>query len=136
MLNLQKILIIHSRKGDIKKLAQGIQEGAENKGHQVEVLSTKNKGKIVSFHTYDLVIVGSPTEGIFRGQCADDVRKFLKKCKRTVGQKTSAFVTPRFFATNKALKKLMGELEQLGCVVNDFKTLKSYSQAVDYGKSL
>jgi flavodoxin len=136
VVTLQKILIIHSKKGDLKRIAEGIEEGAENKGHRVDVLSTERRGRMVSFHAYDLVIVGSPTEGFFRGSIASDLKPFLKKCKRTVGQETVAFVTPRYFATNKALKSLMGQLEELGCVVNDFKTLKSYSQAVTYGKSL
>ncbi len=133
---MQKILIIHSKKGNLKEISEGIREGAEKNGYKVDILSTEDKGKIVSFHPYDLVLVGSPTEGIFRGKASSDVPTYLRDCKRTQGQDTIAFVTPGFFATSKALKDLMSHLEKSGCIVNNFKSIKNYREAVKFGKSL
>ena len=133
---LQKILIIYSKEGDIKDIAEGIAEGARENGYQVELKDTEIDGRPVSFFPYDLVIAGAPTQGIFRGKIPSDLSSFLKECKRTGGQDAMAFVTPRFFATNKALKLVMGELEKLGCIVKDFRKIKNRKEAVQFGKKI
>ena len=133
---LQKILIIYSKEGDIKDIAEGIAEGAREEGYQVELKDTEIDGRPVSFFPYDLVIAGAPTQGIFRGKIPSDLSSFLKECKRTGGQDAMAFVTPRFFATNKALKLVMGELEKLGCIVKDFRKIKNRKEAVQFGKTI
>lgn len=65
---MQKILIIHSEEGNIEEIARGIAEGARKNGHQVDILSTRDRGRVVSFFPYDLILVGSPTRGISRGR--------------------------------------------------------------------
>ncbi len=132
---LQKILIIYSTEGDLKNIAESIAQGAQQNGYEVELVDTNYSGRPISFFKYDLVVAGAPTQGIFRGKIPSDLSKFLKDCKRTTGQDAMAFVTPRFFATNKALKKVMGELEKLGCIVKDFRTLKNEKQAKEFGNS-
>ncbi len=130
-----KILIIHSVKGDIDQIAKGLSEGAQKKGHQVDIVSTR-ENKIVNFFPYDLVIVGSPTRGFFKGKIATDISPFLNQCKRTMGKKAFAFVTPKAFATTSALKILMGELEKLGCFVKDFTSLSNYNDGLEFGSTL
>lgn len=133
---MQKILIIHSNEGDLTQIAQGIAEGAGKKGHQVDVVNAKDSGRPITFFSYDLVIAGSPTRGFFRGQIAEDIRPFFQQCKRTAGKQVIAFVTPRAFATTKALKMLMGELEKLGCFVKNFISLSSKQEAIKFGEKL
>ncbi|MFP4016109.1 MAG: flavodoxin family protein [Halanaerobiales bacterium] len=133
---MKKILIIHSKEGKLPEIAQGIAEGVSKKGNQVDVVSTSDQGKVISFFPYDLILVGSPAKGIIKGKIAGDLRPFLSQCKRTAGKEAVAFVTPGGFATDKALKVLMGELEKLGCFVNNFKTIKSKGQAVTFGEKL
>ncbi len=133
---MKKVLIIHSKEGDLKDITQGIAKGLKENGHQVDTLDTEDSGRPVTFFPYDLVIAGAPTKGIFRGRIPTDLGKFLKDCKRTGGQDAMAFVTPRFFATNKALKKVMGELEKLGCIVIDFRIIKNVKEATDFGKNI
>jgi hypothetical protein len=135
-LNLQRILIIHTPDEDIKDIAAGIKEGAESRGFRTELKNTADTGNNVSFYPYDLVIAGSPTLGIFKGKIDNSLNKFLADCKRTVGQETYAFVKPRFFATNKALKSVMAALEAQGCIVKNFKALSDHSSAVEFGKSI
>lgn len=132
---MKKILIIYSTEGDLKNIAEGIAQGARQNGYEVELFDTNYSGRPISFFKYDLVIAGAPTQGIFRGKIPSDLANFLKYCKRTSGQEAMAFVTPRFFATNKALKKVMGELEKLGCIVKDFRTLKNEKEAEEFGGS-
>ncbi|MFW5991586.1 MAG: flavodoxin family protein [Halanaerobiaceae bacterium] len=133
---MKKILVIHSTEGKIPEISSGIAQGASARGHQVDVISTKDQGKVISFFPYDLILLGSPARGFIRGKIASDIRPFLSQCKRTAGKKAIAFITPSYFATNKALKILMGELERLGCFVNDFATLRSKSDGKDYGQNL
>lgn len=133
---MQKILIIHSEEGNIKEIARGIAEGARGNGHQVDLISTGERSKMVTFFPYDLILAGSPTRGFFKGKIAGDIGPFLSECKRTAGKTAIAFVTPRAFATTKALKLLMGELEKLGCIVKNFTSLKNRKEAVSFGQQL
>ena len=102
---LQKVLIIYSTEGDLENIAESVAQGARQNGYEVELVDTNYSGRPISFYKYDLVVAGAPTQGIFRGKIPSDLSKFLKDCKRTTGQDAMAFVTPRFFATNKALKQ-------------------------------
>ncbi|MEJ6951158.1 flavodoxin family protein [Natronospora cellulosivora (SeqCode)] len=133
---MKKVLIIHSTEGNLEEISKGIEEGLENNGYQVDTISTNEKGKVHSFFPYDFVIVGSPSKGFIKGTIAADISSFLKQCKRTAGKNAIAFVTPSGIATNKSLKALMGELEKLGCFVNDFRTIKNRNDAVSFGESL
>src|SRR5690606_10964019 len=119
------ILIIHSVEGKLKEIGEGIARGAERSGYQVDFLSTKDTGRVVTFLPYDLILVGSPAKGVIKGKIAEDISPFLRQCKRTDGKEAIAFVTPNGLATDKALKVLMAELEKLGCFVNDFKAISN-----------
>ncbi len=133
---MQRLLIIHTPDADLKDIADGIKEGAESKGFRVDIKSTKDIGSGVSFYPYDLILAGSPTEGIFRGKIDQSLNKFLSEAKRTVGKDAVAYVKPRFFATNKALKKVMSALESQGCIVKNFKAIKNHQSAVEFGKNI
>lgn len=130
-----EVLIIYAG-GGMKNIARGIAEGVEKNGHSSEMIDANQRDRPISFHKFDLVAVGAPTKGIFRGSVPAELSETLKKCKRTMGQESVAFVTPRLFATSDALKKVMGEMEKLGCVVRNFRSLKSYNDAVEFGKGL
>ena len=134
-----KILIIYSKTNSLQKIVQGIKSGIESNGNdEVDTLNTEiNNNKSISFHPYDLVMIGSYTKGFIRGKSSEDLLPLLKKCKGTLGQKTIAFITPRFFATNKALKDLMNKLEEkLGCMIIDFKKIKNKKEGIELGRNL
>jgi len=133
---LQRLLIIYSQEGNLKEIADGIKLGAEKDGYRVDLVSTGDTARKISFHPYDLVVVGSPTKGIFRGKIDEDLREFLGDCRRTMGTTAAAFVTPRFFATTKALRQVMGVLEKQGCVVNNFAALKNRQESIKFGGNL
>ena len=133
---MQRLLIIHTPDADLKGIAEGIKEGAESQGFRVDIKNTKDIGNGVSFYPYDLILAGSPTKGIFRGKIDQSLNKFLSESKRTVGKDVVAYVKPRFFATNKALKKVMSALESQGCIVKNFKAIKDQQSAVEFGKNI
>ena len=133
---MQRLLIIHTPDADLKDIAEGIKEGAESQGFRVDIKNTKDVGSGVSFYPYDLILAGSPTRGIFRGKIDESLNSFLSQAKRTVGKDAVAYVKPRFFATNKALKKVMAALESQGCIVKNFKAIKNHQSAVEFGKNI
>ncbi len=131
---MKNILIIYSQEGDAEKVARGIKEGAESQGHRAELLAASGEGDEISFHKYDLVIVGSPTKGLIKGRPAEDISPTLDRCKHTVGQDAFAFITSSLIGSTKALKKLMEQLEKQGCVVKDFETLKKKADGEKLGQ--
>ncbi|TDO95054.1 hypothetical protein DFR79_10153 [Halanaerobium saccharolyticum] len=133
---MQRLLVIHTPDADLTEIAEGIKEGAEAQGFRVDMKNTKDIGNGISFYPYDLIIAGSTTEGIFRGKIDQSLNKFLSEAKRTVGKDAVAYVKPRFFATNKSLKKVMSALESQGCIVKNFKAIKDHQSAVEFGKNL
>jgi len=134
---LGKVLIIYSSSGNnIKQIARGIKDGLEENGHRVDLRGTGETNKPVVFGVYDLVLVGSPTKGLFRGRPAKDIAPFLQNCKRTMGEKTIAFVTSRLVGTTGALKKIMEQMEKMGCFVYNFTSLKNFEEAVSFGREI
>ena len=133
---MQRLLIIYTPDAGLKEIADGIKAGAESQGFRVDMKNAKDIGNGVSFYPYDLIAAGSPTKGIFKGKIDKSLNKFLAEAKRTVGSDAVAYVKPRFFATNKALKKVMAVLESQGCIVKNFKAIKDYRSAVEFGKNI
>ncbi|SFL17285.1 hypothetical protein [Halanaerobium salsuginis] len=133
---MQRLLIIHTPDQDLTDIAEGIKQGAETQGFRVDLKNTKDLGSGISFYPYDLILAGSPTQGIFRGKIDDSLARFLSEAKRTGGKDAVAFVKPRFFATNKALKKVMSALETQGCIVKNFRAIKNHQSAVEFGKNI
>ncbi|AZO93902.1 DNA-binding response regulator [Iocasia frigidifontis] len=131
-----KVLVIHAQDDKITKIAKAMVEGIVNNGNQADRISTSDTGGLVNFHSYDLVLVGSPTKGFFKGKIDENIKPFLGQCKRTVGKEAVAFVTPRGFATTKALKLVMAVLESLGCIVKDFVSLSTVKEARVFGGKL
>ncbi len=131
---MKRVLIIYSREGRAEDVARGIKKGAEEMGHRAEIMPASEKGEEISFHPYDLVIVGSPKKGLIRGSPASDIAPTLSRCKRTVGQDCYAYITPSIIGSTKALRELMEEMEKLGCVVRDFATLKKESDGIEFAR--
>lgn len=133
---MQRLLIIYTPDDDLEEIAEGLKEGAEANGFRVDLKNAKDIGNGISFYPYDLILAGSPTRGIFKGKIDESLNKFLSEAKRTVGKDAVAYVKPRFFATNKALKKVMAALESQGCIVKNFTAIKNRQSAVEFGKNL
>ncbi len=131
---MKKILIIHSQEKGVKNVALGIKKEAERQGHRVDIEEASVTGQEISFHQYDLVIVGSEKTGFIKGKPASDIAPTLNRCKRTVGQDCYAYITPSLLGATRALKKLMEEMEKHGCVVKDFATLKKEKDGEEFAR--
>ncbi|MGM0419945.1 MAG: DNA-binding response regulator [Bacillota bacterium] len=133
---MARVLIIHSADPKTSKMAGVIKTGAEKNGYNVDLYEAGEGNDEINFYKYDLVIAGSPSKGIIKGRPADDIKKTLSRCKRTVGTEAMAYIVPSFLGNTKALRLLMEELEKLGCVVKDFASLKNTQQAGEFGRKL
>lgn len=131
-----KILIVYSKEGNMESYIESLCRGAESRGHQVTVKETLDRGELVSCHSYDLLMVGSPIFGSFGGKISEQIKPYLSSMKRTGGQKAIAFTKHKMIGTDKGLRKLMGVMESYGCIVNDFRAFRSSEEAYQYGAQL
>lgn len=133
---MARLLIIHSADKKTEEIGNTIKNITEQKGYQVDIVAAGQGRDEISFYKYDLVIAGSPSNGIFKGRPADDIKKTLSRSKQTVGKEAMAYIVPSFFGNTKALRLLMAELEKLGCVVKDFASLKNKEAAEEFANKL
>ncbi len=131
-----KILLIYSREGKIEGYAQSLRQGIEAAGHQVTVKTPDNAGQVITCHSYDLLIVGSPIVGIFGGKFAEDLKVFLSEVKRTEGQEAIAFTDRKVLGTDKGLRLLMEMMESRGCIVKDFRAFRSSKESLEFGQQI
>lgn len=121
-----RAMILYSREGRVPDLAKMLAQELSTHGYQVQLREAEESGTSpIPCGLYDLVLVGSPVQGIFGGKIAADMDLSVKRCTRLEGKNTAAFVQPGVFGTSKALRHLMGLLEQQGAIVRDFASLSS-----------
>lgn len=132
-----RAMILYSKDGRVPDLAQSLTKGLEKQGYQVQLKEAESKGTaVIPCGIYDLVVVGSPVQGIFGGKVSLDIDLTLKRCSRLEGKTTAAFVQPKIFGTGKSLRYLMGLLESQGAIVRDFASLTSDAEVQRFAKNL
>ena len=132
-----RTLVLYSQSGRVPEIAQALADELSNLGHQVQLMEAESSGTApISCGRYDLVVAGSPVEGIFGGKVAGDIDLSLKRCNRLEGKTAAAFVQPALFGTTKALRQLMELMERQGALVRDFATLSTPDEARKFACSL
>lgn len=131
-----KVLIVYAKAGNLEQLTDALAKGAESKGHLVTVKVMDGAGEMLTAHPYDLVLVGSPVLGVVGGKIAPEVKPFLSAMKRLDGKEAVAYTGWKLVGTDKAVRKLMGEMEAQGCMVKDFRAFHSVEEAREFGKNL
>ena len=133
---MNQVLVVYSTKNDLKELAQGLKEGFESSGVQVDLEQAEQRNRPLSFAKYDLVMVGSPVLGFLGGKVDKGIEEFLNECKGTTGQKAIAFTDSALLGSSKSLKKIMKKLEAKGCLVYDFRSFKDLKAAKEYSQKI
>lgn len=131
-----KIMIVYVNEGKMEKYVDSLRQGAQSKGHEVTVKEALDRGELVSVHSYDLLMVGSPVYGSFKAKISESIKPYLSSMKRTGGQEAVAFTQNKLLGTDKGLRKLMGVMEGQGCIVKDFRAFYSPQEAYQYGAQL
>ncbi|MBE3583651.1 MAG: hypothetical protein IMX01_06005 [Limnochordaceae bacterium] len=131
-----RAVVIYSRQGGLRPLAEAVGRGIEKGGWQVQVVEADPAETRPLPGGFDLVCLGSPTLGFFRGHPADDVEPALLRCRHLEGVSAAAFVRPHAFATEGVLRQVMGLLEKQGAIVQDFAAIRNAAEAEQFGQRL
>lgn len=131
-----KALVLYSKSGDVKGLAEAVAKGLEEAAFRVDLKEADDRGMPIAAAGYDIVCVGSPVIGFWGGQVAADVDASIKRCTRLEGKQAAVFVKAKAFGTGKSLRKLMGLLERQGALVQDFAALRGAQEARAFGLRL
>jgi hypothetical protein len=120
----------------MKAIVQAISSAIRKGGNDVDEVKVGQGENITSLYVYDLVYVGSPVLGFWGGRFPELLASYIKSCSGLEGKKTAAFVTPKIIGTTRTLRRIMKTLEEKGSIVMAFRTIKSISEAKDFGDIL
>ena len=132
-----RALILYSKSGGLKPLAEAVASGLSERSVHVDLKEADDRaGGPITVAPYDVICVGSPVLGLWGGQVASDVDEVIRRCTRLEGKQAAAFVKPKAFGTTKALRRLMGILERQGALVQDFAAVRGVPDAQAFGRRL
>jgi len=101
----------------------------EKSGHTVKAIEIEDVSSPINLRPYDIIFVGASVVSAFGGKISPEVVNFLKGVVGMEGKKTVAYVRPSLFGTDKALRRLMANMESSGAFVIDFQAIKSDKDA-------
>ena len=133
---MRALIIYSGSTARMKAIVQAISSAIRKGGNDVEEVKVGRGESITSLYVYDLVYIGSPVLGFWGGKFPQSLASYIKSCSGLEGKKTAAFVTPRIIGTTRTLRRIMKTLEEKGSIVMAFRTIKSISEAKDFGDIL
>lgn len=132
-----RTLILYSQEGRVPEYARVLSDELSKAGYEVQLLEAESSGTSpISCGRYDIVITGSPVQGVFGGKIAVDIDLALKRCTRLEGKTAVAFVQGGLFGASKSLRYLMAQLERHGALVRDFATINSEHDARQFAEAI
>lgn len=132
-----RALVLYGSDRRLEPVAQGVAAGLEAAGVAVDQKSIGEAGDgPISTGQYQLVVVGSTSQGLFGGRVPEEVADALPRCSRLQGKVTAAFIIPGVFGAAKTLRALMTLLEREGAWVQDFAALRNEQEARAFGSRL
>ena len=133
---MRALIIYSGSTARMKAIVQAISSAIRKGGNDVDEVKVGRGESITSLYVYDLVYIGSPVLGFWGGKFPESLASYIKSCSGLEGKKTAAFVTPRIIGTTRTLRRIMKTLEEKGSIVMAFRTIKSISEAKDFGDIL
>ena len=133
---MRALIIYSGSTARMKAIVQAISSAIRKGGNDVDEVRVGRGESITSLYVYDLVYIGSPVLGFWGGRFPESLASYIKSCSGLEGKKTAAFVTPRIIGTTRTLRRIMKTLEEKGSIVMAFRTIKSISEAKDFGDIL
>ncbi|KKN00690.1 hypothetical protein LCGC14_1135290 [marine sediment metagenome] len=133
---MRALIIYSGSTARMKAIVQAISSAIRKGGNDVDEAKVGQGQSITSLYVYDLVYIGSPVLGFWGGKFPESLASYIKSCSGLEGKKTAAFVTPRIIGTTRTLRRIMKVLEEKGSIVMAFRTIKSLSEAKDFGDIL
>ncbi|NLJ50489.1 MAG: hypothetical protein GX428_13050 [Candidatus Atribacteria bacterium] len=109
----------------LKQITRYMIHTFEKSGHTVKAIEIEDVSSPINLRPYDVIFVGASVISAFGGKISPEVVNFLKGVVGMEGKKTVAYVRPSLFGTDKALRRLMANMESSGAFVIDFQAIKS-----------
>ncbi len=130
-----RVAFVHSNKDKrLVSLVRYMVSLFEKEGWTAKIIEAENTTSPVSLRPFDLIFVGSQVLSLWGGKISPEVVTFLQGASGMEGKKVVAYVRPNLFGTDKALKRLMSNMESQGAFVIDFEALKSEKEAKELVK--
>lgn len=101
----------------------------EKAGCTVKTIEVENVTSPVNFRPFDLILVGSYVASTWGGKISPELTNFLQGVSGMEGKRSVAYIRPGLFGKDKALRRLMSQMESLGAFVVDFEVVGSESEA-------
>lgn len=133
---MRALIIYSGSTARMRAIVQAISSAIRKGGNDVDEVKVGGGESITSLYVYDLVYIGSPVLGFWGGKFPESLASYIKSCSGLEGKKTAAFVTPKIIGTTRTLRRIMKTLEEKGSIVRAFRTIKSISEAKDFGDIL
>ncbi len=101
----------------------------EKSGHTVKDIDIEDTSSPINLRPYDVIFVGASVISAFGGKISPEVVNFLKGVVGMEGKRAVAYVQPSWFGTDKALRRLMANMESSGAYIIDFQAVKNNKDA-------
>jgi len=101
----------------------------EKAGCTVKTIEVESTTSPVNFRPFDLVLVGSHVTSAWGGRISPEVTNFLQGVSGMEGKRSVAYIRPGLFGKDKALRRLMSQMESTGAFVVDFEVVGNESEA-------
>jgi len=128
-------IIYSTEKKVIGKLAEGLQRGLEEQGHQVKVFPD-DANSFAGIAGCKILIIGSLVTAAFKPRTPPKLKDALSKIAGISGKRSMAFVAKGGMGERKALVALMQDMEKQGCYLVDQQSFSSEEDAYRFGKSV
>jgi menaquinone-dependent protoporphyrinogen IX oxidase len=118
----------------IQSIVRSLAKGIESQGHQVDVIDGNvDAGKKLTIYGY--VGMVSECDGFF-GKIPNKVSRFLKDAGNLIGKHSAAFVLKNILGSEKALVRLMKDMEKEGMYLMYSDIFKIAEEAEESGRML
>ncbi len=101
----------------------------EKAGCTVKTIEVESTASPVNFRPFDLILVGSYVASTWGGKIAPELTNFLQGVSGMEGKRSIAYIRPGLFGKDKALKRLMSQMESLGAFVVYFEVVGNENEA-------
>jgi flavorubredoxin len=119
----------------IMALAKALSQGIGRQGHQVDVIDgDRDVNSRLTMYQY-LAVGCEPLPGL-GGKLPDKVAQFLSSAGTISGKRGFAFVRRSGFGSQKALSRLMKNMEKQGILLRNSAVLSSPQEAEQVGQRL
>ncbi len=119
----------------MQNIAKALGKGIERQGHQVDILNARDSVEKKLFF-YEYICVGTVKNGFFSSKIPEKINKVFNSMGSVSGKRSYAFVLKDGIRSQKALSRLMHQMEHQGMFLKRSDIVKTPFEAEYIGKKL